>query len=653
MVHTAVMYGEDDYQLGEKVGLPKFHTVLPDGTFGSTVGAWAGKFVKDSEVEKGVIEYLRENQSLFKEEKFTHDYPFCWRCETPLLYYAAESWFIAMSKLRDQLIKNNDAVEWTPSHIKDGRFGEWLREVKDWGISRERYWGTPLPFWMPVRTTDGEAAVGGSDDKPMCVGSFSELNKLAKDPSLVGTNFDPHKPFVDEIVLVKDGKEFKRVPEVLDVWFDSGAMPFAQWHYPIENAEKIDRGEAFPADFISEAIDQTRGWFYTMLAISTMLGKPAPYKQVICLGHILDKHGKKMSKSKGNTVDPWTIFDKYGSDALRWYLYTINQPGLSKNFDEEGVKTVVRRLMLTIWNTYSFFVTYANIDGFVPDLNVKVKPTEVLDKWIWTRHDQLIEHVTYHLDRYEPMAACQAIESFVDDLSNWYIRRNRRRFWRTGDASQTKDKQQAYVVLHAVLKDLTKLMAPFMPFLSEAIYANLKTDEEPISVHLTTWPRAGKVDELILEEMSQVRHWVELGLNQREVAGIKVRQPLARFSIKAKQLDGDLIAILCEELNVKEIVLGDNIEQLDTKLTDKLLEEGLVRELVRSIQVLRKESGFEIQDHISITWQTESKALRQAIKVWGEYIQSETLADILIQSENDGHEIKIEGNVVKLVVENK
>ncbi|HCL47654.1 TPA: isoleucine--tRNA ligase, partial [Patescibacteria group bacterium] len=634
----AVMYGEDDYQLGEKVGLPKFHTVLPDGKFGPGVTEWAGQFVKDHKVEQGIIADLDKRGLLFKEVPFTHDYPFCWRCETPLIYYASDSWFIAMSKLRDQLIKNNATVEWTPTHIKDGRFGEWLREVKDWGISRERYWGTPLPFWV------------NSEGETLCVGSFSELHKLAKEPEKIGTGFDPHKPFVDNIVLVKGGKEYTRVPEVLDVWFDSGAMPFAQWHYPNENAEKIDRGEAFPADFISEAIDQTRGWFYTLLAVSTLLGKPAPYKHVVCLGHILDKHGKKMSKSKGNVVDPWMIFDKYGSDALRWYFITLNQPGLPKNFDEEGVKTVVRRLMLTLWNTYSFFVTYANIDGFTPDLQTKVKPKEMLDKWIWTRRDQLIEHVTYHLDRYEPMAACLAIESFVEDLSNWYVRRSRRRFWKAGDASQTKDKQLAYGVLYGVLKDLTKLMAPFMPFLAEAVYANLKTDTEPISVHLTTWPRAGKVDEPTLEAMSQVRHWVEVGLNQREAAGIKVRQPLARFSVKTEQLDEDLVSILRDELNVKEIVLGDKVEQLDTQLTDALREEGLARELVRAIQVLRKESGFEIQNHIKILWQTDNKIVQQAIQAWGEYIRLETLADAMEMSDNNGIEIKIDGDMIKLLV---
>ncbi|MBN1983749.1 MAG: isoleucine--tRNA ligase, partial [Chitinivibrionales bacterium] len=331
VVHTAVMYGEDDYQLGEKVGLPKHHTVDENGTFTDEVPGLAGKFVKDKEVEKAIISDLQDRGLLLKEEMYTHDYPFCWRCDTPLLYYAKDSWFIRMSSLKEQLIKNNEEINWVPGYIKHGRFGEWLNELKDWAFSRERYWGTPLPIW---ESEDGDR---------ICIGSREELKQLAKDPSKVIKDFDLHRPFVDDIVLMKDGKEYRRVKEVIDVWFDSGAMPFAQWHYPFENKERIDKGVSFPAAFISEAIDQTRGWFYTLLAVSTLLDKGAPYKNIICLGHILDNKGQKMSKSRGNVVDPFEMIGKYGADTVRWHLFTMNQPGDSKLFDEKHLGDVLRK----------------------------------------------------------------------------------------------------------------------------------------------------------------------------------------------------------------------------------------------------------------------------------------------------------------------
>lgn len=678
VVHTAVMYGEDDYNLGEKVGLPKFHTVLPDGKFGPTVAKWAGRFVKNKETEAEIVADLKERGLLFKEMAYKHDYPFCWRCETPLLYYASESWFIAMTKLRDKMLKSNQKINWVPDYFKEGRFGEWLREIKDWGISRERYWGTPLPFWM---SADGDS---------FCVGSFEELRQYqaasikyqagGKKPDtsnlIPDTNWDPHKPFVDDIVLVKDGKEYKRVPEVLDVWFDSGSMPFAQWHYPFENKERIDpsagsgqiSGSSYPADFISEAVDQTRGWFYTLLAVATLMDKEAPYKNVICLGHIMDKNGKKMSKSKGNVVDPWKIFDTYGSDPLRWYLYTINQPGLPKNFDEEGVKQVVRRFMLTLWNTYSFFVTYANIDNFVLSDKQTVVPKNILDQWIWARRNQLVEQVSKELDGYNPMQACLAIEAFVDDLSNWYVRRSRRRFWRTvrhslgdgGKGENDADKQQAYIVLYSVLMDMTKLLAPFMPFLAETMYSNLKLDKEPISVHLTDWPSSvlldsrttdeqAQGDDKILVQMKLLRELVENGLNQREQASIKVRQPLAKFTVSASLADLPevLEEILKDELNVKMIERGKE-NKLDIKLTPQLQSEGLAREIVRAIQVLRKEGGLEITDRIKLLWNSSAGEVKQAVKEFEDYIKTEVLADEL--SEGEGQEHAINGFMVKLKV---
>jgi len=645
IVHTAVMYGEDDYNLGEKVGLPKFHTVKEDGTFGPTVKKWAGQYVKDKKVEEGIVADLKERGSLLKEMPYKHDYPFCWRCETPLLYYAANSWFIAMSKLRDEMIKANQTINWVPDYFKEGRFGEWLREVKDWGISRERYWGTPLPFWM------------SEDGAKLCVGSFEELRKLAKDKrslDKLGTSFDPHKPFVDELVLVKGGKEYKRVPEVLDVWFDSGSMPFAQWHYPLENQDRIDKGLSYPADFISEAVDQTRGWFYTLLAVATLMGKEAPYKNVICLGLVLDKHGKKMSKSKGNVVDPWKLFDEYSSDALRWYLYTINQPGLPKNFDEEGVKQVVRRFMLTLWNTYSFFVTYANVDGFVPTLNMKVKPQNVLDKWIWMRTRMTVLQVERQLDKYDAFQAALVMEKFLDDLSNWYVRRSRRRFWK---GENDADKQQAYVVLYSVLRDFVKILAPFMPFLSDTIYSNLRIESEPMSVHLTDWPdvedKFDKQLETLIADMETARAMITVGLELREKSKIKVRQPLQYFATHRKALADDLVEIIKDELNVKEVRFGvEGPDQISLKITSELALEGHAREIVREIQILRKESGFDITDRIKLIWGSDAEEIKQTFAQFGDYIKTEVLASEIGEGEGAAHTVN--GFVVKLgVVKNK
>ncbi|MFA5009931.1 MAG: isoleucine--tRNA ligase [Patescibacteria group bacterium] len=672
VVHIAPMYGEDDYQLGKKFDLPMVHTVLPNGVFAPSVKPWAGRSImkvgeKDKELEQEIIAVLKEGASegkggFFKEEKYTHDYPFCWRCDTPLMYYAADSWFIKVTAVQEELLANNKSVNWVPSHLKDGRFGEWLKDIKDWGISRERYWGTPLPFWV----AEGE--------KPICIGSFEELRKLAKDPTKIAssaassrndskTTWDPHKPFVDEIVLVKDGKEYHRVSEVLDVWFDSGAMPYAQWHYPFENKERIDKELSFPADFIAEGVDQTRGWFYTLLAIATLLGKAAPYKNVVVNGHVLDKNGKKMSKSKGNVVEPQSLFENYGSDAVRWYLMTINQIGLPKNFDEEGVKQVIRRLMLTLWNTYSFFVTYANIDGFVPDEKMKLEPKNVLDQWIWARRNQLVETVSKALDEYDAMQACLAMESFMDDLSNWYVRRSRRRFWRTvrhslGDGGKGEndiDKNQAYVVLYTVLKDFVKMLAPFMPFLSEAIYLNLKTEADVASVHLADWPFFAKAtqgsaqaDQKVLEGMKIVRELIEVGLNQREQAGVKVRQPLASFTVKAKDLSAEVLEILKEELNVKKIELGGVEDKLDATITPELALEGNAREIVRAVQVLRKNGGLEITDRIKLTWKSDAPEIKQTFEQFGDYIKTEVLADVML--EEDGEEHKINGFVVELRV---
>ncbi len=620
IVHTAVMYGEDDYQLGAKFKLPKVHTVSLEGKFLPSVKKWAGKYVKDSKVEAEIVEDLNKKGLLLKEFTHKHDYPFCWRCNSPLLYYAMDSWFIAMSKLQSKLLANNKKINWVPKHLQEGRFGEWLKGIKDWAVSRNRYWGTPLPIW---KSEDGDI---------ICIGSFEELKSLAKDA--IADDFDPHKPGVDEIILVKEGKEYKRVPDVMDTWFDSGSMPFAQWHYPFENKDKIDKRLAFPADFISEAVDQTRGWFYTLLAISTLLDKGVPYKNVISLGHILDKNGKKMSKSKGNVVDPWMIFEKYGSDVTRWYLYTVNQPGLPKNFDEDVLKQITRRFVLTLWNTLSFFITYANLDNFTPE-DKEPKSKNVLDKWIINRLNQAVTITTESLENYDVILATSAIEELVEDLSNWYIRRSRKRFWKSED---DKDKQQAYQTLYWVLKNISLLLAPFMPMFAESIYGLLKSDNNPESVHLADWPKANKLDNILLKDMDRVRKIVEKGHNLREEAKVKVRQPLNEMKVVGKSLDDGLSVLIKDELNIKKIKFEAKIDVLDTKITPKLEMEGLAREVVRAVQALRKNSGLEVSDRIKLYYTSADNLISKTLKEYADYIKNEVLATEIIDSKSEASE---------------
>ncbi|MBU1166778.1 isoleucine--tRNA ligase, partial [Patescibacteria group bacterium] len=471
VVHTAVMYGEDDYQLGQEKKLPHVHTVDENGKYNERVKEFEGVFVKDA--EKGIGEYLKEKGLLLKKENYTHSYPFCWRCDTPLLYYAKSSWFIQMSKLKEQLKNNNKEINWVPEHIKSGRFGMWLEGAKDWAISRERYWGTPLPVWKCDVC-----------EKIECVGSRAELKEKAVGEVDVD-NLDMHRPYVDDIKLKCEcGEEMTRDVSVLDAWFDSGSMPFAQHHYPFENKELVDSGKQYPADYISEAIDQTRGWFYTLLAVSTLLDKGTSYKNVICLGHINDKHGKKMSKSKGNVIDPWEVFDKFGVDACRWYLYTINAPGEPKRFDLRGVDEVVKNVLLKLWNTYYFFVTYANIDGFEPNYEINEREN-LLDNWVVSKLEEVKATVTDRLENYDIYEACKTLENFIEELSNWYVRRSRRRFWKS---ENDEDKKNAYETLHYVLTEITRLMAPFTPFIADEVYKGLAGKE--ISVHLSDYPKS-------------------------------------------------------------------------------------------------------------------------------------------------------------------
>ncbi|MFA5126752.1 MAG: isoleucine--tRNA ligase [Patescibacteria group bacterium] len=624
IVHTAVMYGVDDYNLGEKIGLPKVHSVNLDGTFNELVPQWQGKFVKN--VEKEITADLKDRELLFAVVPYEHDYPFCWRCNTPLLYYAKDSWYFKVSALAKQLLKNNEQINWVPEHIKEGRFGEWLKEVKDWAISRERYWGTPIPIWQCAKCAETKV-----------IGSRQELN--------LDDNFDLHRPFIDEIKLpCKCGGEMQRISEVMDCWFDSGSMPFAQNHYPFENKENIDKGKAYPADFISEAVDQTRGWFYTLLAVATLLGKGTPYKNVICLGHILDKNGQKMSKSKGNVVDPWIMIDKYGADSLRWHFYTINQPGEPKRFDEQALKETTR-IFMTLGNIFRFYQMFAGrTDNFL-EIKDAGKLHNVLNKWIAAKSNVLITEVTEVLEHYDIINAARKIEEFINDLSVWYVRRSRDQF----KDKNPETSQEFTAVLGRVLFDLVRLMAPFAPFISEDIYRQLNKNCAALkeSVHLEDWPEANKhwINEKVLQQMELARKVVEVAHALRAKAGIKVRQPLASAIIIGKaDLAADYLEIIADELNVEKVdILGkiDNQEAwelaelgniqvaLDTRITPDLKDRGVVREIIRTINSLRKTAGLKPTDKPTEIYQTKSDYLLQLIKKYESELVSGTSAGAL------------------------
>ncbi|MFH1598441.1 MAG: isoleucine--tRNA ligase [Patescibacteria group bacterium] len=649
VVHTAVMYGEDDYNLGEEIGLPKQHTVNDDGTFTDLVKPWAGKFVKDAEAE--ITQHLKDKGLLYKTEQTTHDYPFCWRCETPLLYYAKDSWFIKMSALRSELIANNKKINWIPEYIKEGRFGEWLNEVKDWAISRERYWGTPLPIWQCTSCHQNE-----------CLGSIEELTKKVNKSKIKGqeaklTKLDLHRPYVDELVWKCDcGGEMRRVSEVIDCWFDSGSMPFAQWHYPFENEDLIDKGKAYPADFIAEAIDQTRGWFYTLLAIGTLLGKGSPYKNVICHGHVMDAKGQKMSKRLGNVISPWEMIDKFGADAIRWFLYTVNQPGEPKNFDPKAVEDVIKKNFLLLWNVLSFYKTYE--DEVKSD---KLKPKHVLDLWVLAKLDLLVKEVTEELDRYQVAGSARKITAFINQLSTWYLRRSRDRF--KGD--DQKDKDQAILTLQHCLVTLNKVLAPFAPMISEAFYQEL--NEEQRSIHLEDWPEpAKKVDEELLTEMETVRLLVEKVLAIRKEAGIKVRQPLASVQVKGKAIKDQLLDLAKDELNVKEVNFVKQLEPgakwavkenvaLNTEVSDVLAEEGTVREIIRSVNQLRKKQKLTVSDQIKVIYQADSDQLAKLVDNNKEEILKSTISFALEKGTvaDDSQEVKVPQGKIRISIQSK
>ena len=547
LVHTAPAFGQEDMETGKKYGLPVLMTVLPDGTFISEVTPWRGQFVKDA--DPMIIEDLHTRGLLLKSEAYLHTYPFCWRCHTPLLYYARDSWYIRTSAHRDRLVELNNTINWVPEHTKEGRFGNWLANNIDWSLSRERYWGTPLPVWECEECDHRE-----------CIGSVSELSEKAGRDL---TELDLHRPYVDNIhwACPDCGNQMTRVKDLIDVWFDSGSMPVAQWHYPFENKDKFE--SQFPADYICEAVDQTRGWFYTLHAISTLLFDEVAFKNVLSLGHIQDVDGRKMSKSLGNIVQPWDVLNAHGADALRWYLYTATPPGVERRFSSELVGEVIRSFTLTLWNVYSFFVTYANLDK--PTVSTLPIATGDLDRWLLSELNVLVRDVTKAYENYDVPNATRPISAFVEKLSTWYLRRSRRRFWKSESDS---DKQAAYSTLYTALVTVAKLLAPSMPFLADELYQNLVRSvdaDAPESVHLAAWPEVlpEMIDESLNRDMALVVRLVSLGHSARQKANRKVRQPLAEaaFSVgnsyerKAVETYADLFT---DELNVKHVRLLDS-----------------------------------------------------------------------------------------------
>ncbi len=642
IVHIAPAYGEDDLELAKKEGLPIVHTVDEQGRY-------KGKFIKDA--DKEIIADLKKQGLLEKTEWIEHDYPFCWRCQSPLIYYARQTWFIKMTALRDKLLKNNQKINWVPKYLKEGRFGEWLREIKDWALSRERYWGTPLPIWQC------------QCDNIKVIESIKEIEKLSGKKVR-----DPHRPYIDKITFKceKCGGKMKRVPEVIDCWFDSGAMPFAQAHWPFNKKEFL-----FPADYISEAIDQTRGWFYTLLAISTLLGFGPAYKNVISLGHVLDEKGEKMSKSKGNVVDPGQVIEKYGADTIRWYFYTLNQPGDSKLFAFRDVEDCFKRFIMTFWNCYTFFKTYLPQKCFrilrSEYSETGIKSQTLLDKWVISKLNKLILDVTSSLDNYDVTRAARSIEDFViNDLSLWYIRRSRKRFQRPETDKKLKN---ASNILGFVLLTISKLGAPFIPFLSENIYQRVSGAtlrgvrfasskfQVSRSLHLEDWPKANKrlIDESLDKNMEKTRELVNLALAERAKLKIRVRQPLSKLKVKSAKfkINKDLLDLVKEEVNVKEIIFDSKIKkeiELDAKITPELKEEGIMREVVRYIRAMRKQLGLKPKDKILVRYSCSPKLAKILAKIKTEDIKpkkTEKKFDLEKQVKIDGEKLCLHIIVLK------
>ena len=637
IVHTAAAYGEDDLKLAQDKGIPIRHVVDLSGRFYPEVEKFAGQFVKDADVP--IMVDLSERGLLYKKGTIRHTYPFCWRCGTPLLYYAMDSWFIRMSELREEMLAINRATNWYPRHIRDGRMGNWLESLQDWSLSRLRYWGTPLPIWECE-----------SCEERRCVGSVAELGLSLDD--------DLHRPFIDAVKLPcgKCGATMHRVPDLIDVWFDSGAMPFAQYHHPFENEELFKH--QYPADFICEGIDQTRGWFYSLMAIGELMSGQNSYRNVVVNGVVLDKDGKKMSKSVGNVVDPIPVIERFGADAVRWYFVTAAAVGNDYRFGEELIQEVLSGFIRMLWNCYSFFVTYANLDGFEPAASpLPVRNRALLDRWLLSQLNLCVRRVTDELEEFDPHGSARAIESFVDDLSNWYIRRSRRRFWKSESDS---DKVSAYQTLHEALVVTSQMLAPFAPFLADEVYRNLAGPAAADSVHLSDWPAvdAAAIDEQLSADMDRAQRMVEMGHKERDRANLKVRQPLAGATVPGPELDPELETIVLDELNLKALTYVDPDSRevvLDTQLTQELRREGLAREVVRRIQGARKDAGYNIEDRIEVRYRAAGE-LAEAIADWSEHISQETLAvslQPLAGTAKDGEhttELKVEGEELALAL---
>jgi isoleucyl-tRNA synthetase len=653
VVHIAPAFGEIDFDIGMSSGLD---FVQPVDLEGRVIGNYpfAGKFVRDA--DPLIIEDLKSRGLLYRSEKVIHTYPFCWRCETPLLYYAKPAWYIRTTAVKEKLISGNNEINWYPDYIKHGRFGDWLENNVDWAFSRERYWGTPLNIWRCEVCSTPELSTY------QCIGGLDELRAQSSLSGLT-TPLDLHRPYVDAITFAcpKCGGKMQRVPEVIDAWFDSGAMSVAQWHYPFENEDKFNQN--FPADFICEAVDQTRGWFYSLHAISTLLFNRPCFKNVICLGLIVDAQGEKMSKSKGNVIEPWPVIDNYGADALRWYMLVSTTAEDNHRFSTKTLEETIRKFFLTLWNTYSFFTLYANVDHFAPQPlaanNNGPKAFTELDNWISSELNRLVSDVSKFMDGYNPTSATRKIEIFVDNLSNWYVRRNRRRFWKSENDA---DKVAAYTTLHQCLVTLSQLLAPFVPFFADELYQNLVRSVKPEareSVHLTDFPLADetKINDRLNSDVALAMKISSLGRAARAKAGIKVRQPLGKAVVRVetkeeKKALENLVNELMEEINIKQVVVLREVKEqeeflsdmqdysvandarywvaISTELSSELITEGISRELVRHLQNMRRNAKFDITDHIITYYQTKEPLIKQVINTFTIYIEQETLSEGLI-----------------------